>query len=260
MASSSSLFLGTEDEVGSLPQTLTIKPNPTAAFDFAISPLENQIAYLEHPPESANLIVANWDNTKREKVASLPLTQISLAWPAADTIAIQTKASYLSDGLLYFYNLKTKKLDKIISGVRGLSAKASPDARYVLYSGNNNNALFTALYDRRTGKVDRLPFKTLAEKCVWTRESALVYCGAPADTPNGNYPDIWYQGSTALKDNLWELEVATKKATLLFNPELNNLGETIDATQLTLDETNQQLYFINKNDFSLWRLTLGTGF
>jgi hypothetical protein len=260
IASSSSLFLGTEDEVGSMPQTLTVKPSPVAAFDFAISPLENQIAYLEHTPENTNLIVTNWDNSKWEKVASLPVTQTNLTWSGIDTITIQTKASYTADGLLYFYNLKTKKLDKIISGVKGLSTKVSPDARYVLYSGSNNGTLFAALYDRRTGKIDRLPFKTLAEKCVWSRGSDLIYCGAPANAPSGDYPDVWYQGSTSLKDNLWELEVATKKATLLFNPELNNLSETIDATQLTLDEVNQQLYFINKNDFSLWRLTLGTGF
>jgi hypothetical protein len=258
--SSSSLFLGTEEEVGGMPQTLTIKPTPTNAFDFAISPLENQVAHLEHSAQGTNLIISDWSGSKREKVASLPLIQTVLDWPASTTIAIGTKANYASDGLLYFYNLKTKKLEKIMGGVKGLSVKVSPDARYVLYSGSSNNTLFAALYDRRTGKIDRLPFKTLAEKCVWANKSDIVYCGAPTNTPSGNYPDAWYQGLISLADNLWELEIETKKATILFNPELNNLGETIDATRLILDESDQQLYFVNKNDFSLWRLSLGTKF
>ena len=232
----------------------------TSALDFAVSPLGDKLAYLEKSTAGSNLIISDWGGTKREQIASFPLAQMTLEWPALDTIAIRTKANYVSDGLLYFYDLKTKKTSLIVSGVKGLSTKVSPDARYVLYSGSNTNSLFTAIYDRRTSKIDRLPFKTLAEKCVWSGSSDLIYCGAPASIPAVNYPDAWYQGLTSFTDNLWELEISTKKATLLFNPELNNLGETIDATQLTLDEGSERLYFVNKNDFSLWQLALGTGF
>lgn len=259
-SSSNSLFLGTEEEMGDAPRNLTLKLAPSATFDFAVSPQENQLAYLKRNSTGTELVITDWNNSRSTSVASLPLVQTRVAWPAPDTIAISTKANYAVDGLLYFYNLKTKKLERIIGGVKGLSALVSPDARYVLYSGSGNNTPFAAVYDRRTGKIDRLPFKTLAEKCVWSRASDLVYCGAPASVPSGNYPDGWYQGLIPLADNLWELELATKKATLLFNPELNNLGETIDATRLTLDETGNELYLVNKNDLSLWRLSLGTGF
>lgn len=257
--SASSLFLGTEEEIGSTLQSLTVTPTPTA-FDFAVSPTGRQLAFLQLGSGGTDLVSSNWDGSKREKLSSLPLTQLNLAWPASTTIAISTRANSASDGLLYFYDTRTKKLELVMSGVKGLAAKASPNARYVLYSGSAYQGAFAALYDRKTGKIDRLPFKTLVEKCVWGQDSDTIYCGAPPSLPPGNYPDAWYQGTVNFSDNLWQLDVASKRATLLFNPELNNLGESIDATQLTMDETNRQLYLVNKNNFSLWRLSLGTSF
>lgn len=260
-SSTGGLFLNPETALFEVePEPLVTKPLPINVLSFAASPSGKELALLEQTSSGADLIIADWDLVKREKVLSLPLSQLNMDWPASSTIALATRASGLADGFLYLYDTKTKKLSRAINNVSGLAAKVSPDAQRILYSGSSGTTLFTAMYDRRSGEVVRLPFKTLAEKCTWSGNSAFVYCGAPDPAPAATYPDAWYQGAASLEDNLWQYDVKKNQGAILFNPKLNNLGEKLDAFQLAEDSVNKLLYFVNRRDLSLWRLDLGSSF
>lgn len=258
-ASTTSIFLNTEAAVGETPRSLMVSDAPAGVIDFAISPNGNQFAYAQPSLGGSDLWLSDWLGKKPVKIATWAPTQLNLSWPASSTLALSTKAANQNPGLLYSYNLKTKAWTRLLGGLSGLETLFSPQARYVLYSTAAGTGLETNLLDTTTKQIIRLPFRTLASKCTWNQAATKIYCAVPKVLPPGDYPDTWYRGQTSFNDDIWQLEISTRLAVVLFhNPD--NDSKNFDATQLTLDEKSGRLYFVNKADFSLWSLSLATNF
>src|SRR3989344_5108887 len=222
----------------------------------AVAPDGASLAILEVTAAGNRVSQIDWSGQTRAELFNLPLRELVLSWPASSTLAVQTRASAAAAGLLYLYDLKTKKLTPTINNVFGLAAKLSPDGRFVAYSGLAENRVFTAIYDREDKSVARLSLTTLIEKCVWANLTPTLFCAVPGGLPSANYPDQWYQGRAALSDNFWQFDAVTKQSKLLYNPVQNNLKEEVDGFKLLTGPTDQQLYLINKNDLHLWALDL----
>ncbi|MBI2474473.1 MAG: hypothetical protein HYV68_02110, partial [Candidatus Taylorbacteria bacterium] len=72
---------------------------------------------------------------------------------------------------------------------------------------------------------------------------------------DGNYPDDWYQGLVAWRDEVWAIDTATGNTQYLIN--LGSAGRRdIDAINLSLDEKERFITFTNKTDLSLWTLQI----
>ncbi len=200
--------------------------------------------------------ISQFDESKRTKVLDTPLTQVQVSWPEENTIIITTKASAVSSGYAYIVDVKNGTMTKIFGGILGLTTKTSTDGKQVLFSSSASRTFKTSLYNIKNKTTKEVIFKTLPEKCVWsTVHKSEVYCAVPTEIPNSLYPDDWYEGSVSFVDQLWHLDTATGEVHLLANL-LNLSDRLIDATNLTLDPKENFLYFINKNDLSLWSLDL----
>ncbi len=226
----------------------------------AVSPQQDKIFYLNQSGDGTTGILANFDDTDRQTIFTHPLTEWQLDWPSNSTVAITTKPSSQLPGLLYVVDLQTKNLRRLIGEVPGLSAKVSPDGSKVLYSGSSSaTGPFIALYDIKQDLIDRLPNRTLADKCTWSKDNITIYCGIPKTLPANDYPEDWYSGEVSFSDNLWKINTQTGSGEIIFNPELSGSGE-IDAVNLTPDKTEGALYLINKRDATLWELDLQSTF
>ncbi len=179
-----------------------------------------------------------------------------MAWPEINTIAINTKASANSKGFLYLLDIKKGVTTKILGGISGLSTTVSSDAKRVMYSTGGNNKVSTGIFTIKEGADMGAVFKTLAEKCVWSKIHAdEAYCAVPVEIPNGIYPDDWYKGNISFTDQIWHINATTGEVHLVAN--LVSLGKAlIDATNLTLDPKENYIYFVNKRDLTLWSLSL----
>ncbi len=246
-----------DDEVvlGSIATT----PFSSAVRDVLPAPDEKKIALVETSGGGTVIRVSDW-SAQGEVVLSLPFKELTVSWPATTTLTLQTKPANNAPGLLYAYDLKTKHLTLLINNVIGLSALLSPSGRFIAYSGINQGLVFSALYDRQTKTITRLPFTTLLEKCVWGEVGEVLYCGVPSEFPSGQYPDDWYQGQVATTDTVWQFNPLNGENKLLYDPKADNLGQTIDSSNLFTNKTGTTLYLINKNDLSLWSLALGPVF
>ena len=97
---------------------------------------------------------------------------------------------------------------------------------------------------------DALPVVVIPEKCIGNK--MFLYCAAPRNTGDLSvFPDNWYKGATSYSDTLWEIDVAGGVATVLSNFELES-GRQIDVSKIGISEDSTRLYFINKNDNTLW--------
>lgn len=229
----------------------------STVIDMAVSPKGDRIFSLNLENEKGIGYVSGFDESKKTKVYETPLTQITTDWPEENTVAINTKASGLATGYLYLLDLKAGTARRTISGVTGLTTKVSPDIKKIIYSTASTDRISTGLFNTKDGSIQEVLFKTLAEKCVWSKKfTNEVYCAVPTEIPNGFlYPDDWYKGKVSFVDQIWHLDANTGEVHMIANP-LDLANAIVDATNLSLDPKENFLYFVNKRDLTLWSLDL----
>ena len=223
--------------------------------ELAVSPNKEKIFYIVPTGNGVSGVTANPDGTKKAEVWNSPLRGWQVSWPSGDTIALTVKPTATAPGFLYLLGSRSGSISKIKGGVNGLTALPSGSAKQVLYSLSTGAAVDTFLLDVRTNTSDSFPLKTLPEKCVWGRKDVnIIYCAVPKNISVAELPDSWYQGVASFIDDLWSANLLTGTTKIIASPEDLVGSQTIDATNLSLNETDEYLIFINKKDLTPWVL------
>jgi hypothetical protein len=190
------------------------------------------------------------ESGKNTQIFDSSFSEWLVEWPNQRSITLATKPSYVADGYLYSLDPTGGPLHKLLGNIKGLMSKVSPDGRLVLYAGGD---LSLKTFSSTEKTINDLGLKTLPEKCVWSTDNINIYCAIPKDIPGGNFPDSWYQGEVQFDDALWKINTKTNSNTLLSDPG-SSVGESIDGTDLFLDQKENNLFIINKKDSTLWAL------
>jgi len=225
---------------------------PDNIKDVSVSLDKENFFYLVDGKEFSTGSTVDLYGEKKNLVFDSPFTEWLSFWANKDTITLTTKPASNFGGFMFVLNPNKKELNKVLSNINGLTTLMSPDGSKVLYSDNNLN-LF--IFNRDNNQTQQLSLRTLAEKCVWSSSNEEIYCGIPQNTPTGGYPEIWYQGEVSFNDSIWKINTYTGSNTNIANPiELANTN--IDAIKLSLNEKENNLFFVNKKDSTLWKLII----
>ena len=236
------------------------KSLPEHIIAYAVSPKKDRIFLFVNESGTGIGYTAGFNGGSVTQLFTTPITQVNVEWPTDNTIAITTKGSASERGYLYFVDAKTGVWKKILGPLPGLSTKVSTDAKYVLASvtGNSDNVL-TSIYNVSAKKGTDAVIRTLADKCVWGNfYKEMVYCGVPSEQIKATYPDDWYKGIISFIDKIWQVNATTGEIHLV-SSIVDTSDRVIDAFNLGLDERDDFLFFMNKNDLSLWSLDLVSG-
>ena len=227
---------------------------PENISNINISPDTSKIFYLFTSGDNSSSVgvVADSSGNKKVQVFSSPLTEWLSWWPNSRMVSMTTKPSSNVPGYMYAIDPDKKNLNKILSGINGLTTLTSPSGKLVLYSDSN---LTLNIYNTDTKTSQSLGVKTLAEKCTWSKLSDFIYCAVPKSIDQTGYPDIWYQGQVSFADQIWKITVVDGTTNLISDPSTEK-GEDIDGIKLALDENGNYLFFVNKKDSYLWELNL----
>ena len=190
------------------------------------------------------------DGSSKKQVFSSGFSEWLLDWPT-DGVVATTKASAIVPGFAYSVT-SAGVFEKLLGSVNGLTTKISPDSKNLLYSVSRNGTLDLHILHVEDGSDVDTGLATLPEKCVWNSASTMAYCGAGISIASGQYPDMWYKGTAHFSDALWSIDAAKGTTKELSNGE----GNYIDATAMMLDQKEGYLFFINKNDGTLWAFNL----
>lgn len=164
--------------------------------------------------------------------------------------AAVTKPSALLPGYAFSISKTSGEFTRLAGPLSGLTLSPSPSGAFHLIGYRNGGTLRLALLEMATGEQTLLPISTIADKCVWSKDSTTIYCAVPR-TITGTFPDDWYLGAVQTSDRIWKIDLETRIATLVVDPSL--LADTdIDAVSLALDDENDVLVFTNRDDGSLW--------
>ena len=74
----------------------------------------------------------------------------------------------------------------------------------------------------------------------------------PQNNIGVDMPDVWYRGEVELTDNIWQIDLMSQTATVLSNPLLET-GRALDVYKVIVGRAGD-VYFVNKNDQTLWLL------
>lgn len=222
----------------------------------AINPTGDKVFYTTNNLNGASAFISQPNGLNKKLIFESPLIEWVASWPREEVITMNTKPASAIQGYLYFLNSRTGSFSKILGGIRGLTSKTNSVATEVLYSDSSRSLPRLYLYAIKTGESKILPWNTLPEKCAWSNtDGKIVYCAVPKNIESGEYPDTWYQGLTNFNDEIWMVNTNTGAATLVSDLEKAS-GRKIDAVELKIDKNDNQLFFTNKTDLTLWNLGL----
>jgi len=235
-------------------KTLIAKDLATGIDQLVVSPNKSKLLGLQK--KSPILSITNIDGTNSVTVFDSPFKEWLIEWPRDNFISLTTKPTAFVKGYMYSINPSTRILKKVLGGIFGLTTLTSPDTTKVLYNQSENGSPNLKVYDINKNQSLNLYFRTLPEKCIWSKKAVdIIFCAVPEDIAFGDYPDAWYQGLIFFTDDIWRINTKTGEARLV--AKLNELSEqAIDATNLNLNPSESFLVFNNKIDLSLWGLKL----
>ena len=200
--------------------------------------------------------ISTFDGKNVTRLFSTPMLQVNVEWPENNIISITTKGISSQNGYMYFVDTKTGVWKKIIGPVMGLSTKTSHDGKYVLYSGSSDQYVTTKIFSVASNADADAVIRTLADKCVWGNfNKNIVYCGVPDQPSSGSYPEDWYAGILSSSDRMWQVNATTGEIHLIASL-IDKSDRVLNTFNLGLNDKDTFLFFMNKNDLSLWSLDI----
>ena len=227
-----------------LPQNI---PNMSVSQD------KTKFFYLMENNDGVTGYTGLFGDTKRNIVFNHPFTEWLSSWDANQNIYLTTKPSYVTTGSIFALNTTSKTIYKIFGDVIGLTTLINPQGSNILYSTSTSTGPKLGVFSIKDHKTKDLDTYGLPEKCVWSNDNINIYCAAPNTIVGNEYPDVWYQGLVSFDDFFVKINTITGEKVTLAN-SIN--GTRVDGTYLFLDKTENNLFFTNKKDSTLWSLDI----
>lgn len=149
----------------------------------------------------------------------------------------------------FLFEIKGNKTTRLPIDGYGMSAVG--DEQMVIYSKQSNLKYETFIYNKESGSVNFSGIVTIPEKCQFSRNTPeLAICAQSFVDLGPDIPDSWYAGDLSFADSLWE--VSTLSPTKLLVDTEEDSGREIDIINIELGKDDANIYFVNKNDNTLW--------
>ena len=149
-------------------------------------------------------------------------------------------------------DMKNLIFTKTLNEFFGLETLWSPDGNNLLYSFTDHNSRNPklAILDNKGSSKNLSNISTLIDKCAWFADSITIVCAIPASWPESLVlPDDYYKRISLTVDNIWKVNTQTGEKTLVSS----DLG---DITNILVEESENSLLFILRNNQFLYRLNL----
>lgn len=209
----------------------------------------NQFLYAVQTINSTIGKVYDPETKSSRNLFTVPFREATIVW--AETVDgahyVYPKATSRLEGFLY--EVEGEGLQRLPVDGYGLSAVGNND--YVVFSKQNNNEYRTYVYEKETGSFFDTGFTQIPEKCVVSVVSDAVYCANSLSQNDHRLPDVWYSGAIGFTDSIWEVYPETQSSVRLID-SLQETQREIDMFALSLSPDENNLYFLNKNDRTLW--------
>jgi hypothetical protein len=236
-------------------------PNDISAV--SISPNGAKLFYLLPVPEGVSGTIVTLSTMSPKEVLRNSFSEWLPQLLDDGTIILTTKPSANVSGFSYLYSPANQTLTRLIREKNALTTLSERHGSRVIYSENVVGNTTLGLYDKKgmsseegvTIHTAPIPLATLPEKCVWSKNAILLYCGAFTSTPRASIPDDWYQGALSFADSFWLIDTNKTEITFLADPK-KAIDKEFDVYMPFVGNDEQYFFFTNKKDNTLWEMRL----
>ncbi len=244
------LVIGTIDQ---LSNTVTIQEIGGNVIDFK-STTDNTFLFAIQTDSS--VIVKQYlpiENSS-ENLFTIPFREVTIDWgeSESDIHFVFPKSTNMLEGFLY--QVENNTLTRLPIAGKGMSAQGNKSL--VIYSKQGDDGYTSFIYNQETRETKPSNITFVPEKCLQLHLSTSnIFCAQTITTYGNSLPDSWYQGQIIFNDLFWDLDTELESATLTLDPQKES-GRQLDVTKMVSDPTDSRVYFINKNDQTLWLYTI----
>ena len=227
---------------------------PEGISSLAVSPDGANVAYLVKTTAGSDGYTANANGGGVKKLFSLPLSQVTIAWPSSGTLLAQSAPSAGVPGVVFSIDAKTGANSPLIYAL-GLTAIADRSFSRVIYQ-TADTSRSTYVRDTKTGLAKPLSFDPLPEQCIFgNATSTLMYCATPLAYVPADYIDLRHIGTANTALSIISFNTTSGRSTVIATPGTDG-GEQADIAEMALSPDDKYLIYIRKGDRSLWAVRL----
>jgi hypothetical protein len=213
---------------------------------------DGQIVWLQTIPNGTRVVTTNATGDDQTQIYSSVLSEWRVDWHGAtNEVILQSTPSYESFGMAYTLDVQTGDLRPYGAARKALQVLPTPDRSRALVSLVADETTQLYLWSRDDNEYIELVPQTFAEKCVYAQVRDVFYCATPVQEIAATEPDLWYQGVSSYRDDIWVIDGQTGAAELAVSPS-GVSDDPIDIVDLSISNDEQFLYFRDKDTRSLW--------
>jgi hypothetical protein len=227
----------------------------------AWSNLGDKIIYKYYDPKSKKRTISVSDPDGRNwrdlvdfdyvgvEISPVPNSSLVSFWPSANAFTSTSVNTIQFSG-------ENKK--EILKDRYGVDTLWSPNGAWAAVSytdqkGGHKTDL--AIMNSDGGQFRSMIFPTFASKCTWSADSQYLYCALPGDIPETSVlPNDWNENKISTSDTFWKIEIASGKKERLVDAE--KIAGAYNVLKPFLSSDEKSLFFINKSDGKLYKLSL----
>ncbi|MDO8240576.1 MAG: hypothetical protein Q7T51_01130 [Candidatus Moranbacteria bacterium] len=215
--------------------------------------------YFDAKTKERTLNVADPDGANWKKIIDLSMKDIAIAAiPKTGLISFWSKADSFNKTLLQTVPVFGGELKTLASEKFGADYLWSDDGNMLLESSvetAGGSKLQLGVMNSFGGEYKTLGIPTLVSKCAWSKGNKNIYYALPSSIPEGaTMPNDYNDNKITTSDTFWMVNTTTGEKTRLV--DLDKITQTYDATNLFLSPDESILFFVNKIDGKLYRITL----
>jgi hypothetical protein len=231
--------------IGGLTGKLTGVSLPLGASEVTFGTATDTVMYLLREERGSSGYSYDIVKGAGTQVFSIPLQDIHVLW--GEPTYVYTTPTSLQTG--YLYRVEGNSLEYVHKGGVGLVGLLYDDG-LVITTANGDTLSSSGISSG--GTVVPLDVPLVPEKCTNNEAtSSVFYCGVSQGISSRNFPDSWYKGSVSFSDSLYSIDAETGTVMLL-SDFVSTSGREIDVSSIGTDMYGELVYFINKNDNTLW--------
>jgi hypothetical protein len=237
--------------------SLPLKSN----LDMVVWQNNNKILYKYFNPvtKERTLNISDPDGKNWTKIANLDFKNINIASvPLSGLISFWNQPDAFTETSFKTASMLGENKQTLFSGSFGTDYLWSGDGNRILASssdkkGGSQISLF--VMNNSGGDLKKLDVPTFTAKCVWSKDNKTIYYALPGGIQdNLILPNDYLSGKIKTTDTFWKINVLTGEKTRII--DLDKITASFDAVKMFLNSDESLLFFINRLDDKLYKITL----
>lgn len=215
--------------------------------------------YFDPTTKKRSLNISDPEGTNWTKLTDINFPEARIAEvPQSSLVSFWNKPDAFFETTLKSMPLVGGEEKTILKNIFGADYLWSNNGNSVLVSHSNikgGTKIQLALVNSNGGEFRNLNLPTFVSKCVWLGDNKTIYCALPGEIPaSAIMPNDYDQEKVHTADTFWKINTVTGEKSRIV--DLKEITNSYDATNLFLNTDESILFFINRTDGKLYRITL----